>query len=54
MVAEEGKLVLIYGFATYDVMDLCSAVPTSEKGKLISIFFLLELKYMLIEAIWKI
>ena len=51
---EGEELVLIYDFANCDVVDLCSIVSVHENGKLISIFFLLDMKYMLIETIWKI
>lgn len=51
---EGEEVLLIYVFANCDVVDLCSIVSAHENGKLTSIFFLLDMKYMLIEAIWKI
>lgn len=51
---EGEEVLLIYGFANCDVVDLCSIVSAHENGKLISIFFLLDMKYILIEPIWKI
>lgn len=53
MVMEGQELVLIYVFATYDVVDPCSIVSTSENGKLTSTFFLLWMNCILLEAIWK-
>lgn len=37
MVTEEGKLVLVYVLATYDVTGLDPVAPTREKGQLTSV-----------------